>query len=176
MLPANAPRLAALGCALLCLATAGCDVKTSDRDLVYLDPPGAVEQLNQRGGMFEKKRHGAWMDPRPPAKYAEGHIKGAINVPLMEEMEVARARLAGYDLVVVYGEGFQDPVAKAATKKLMEVGFKKDSVFVMEGGLRAWQKDGYAVVTGSLPDGGEPKAAEAPKAPGGVEVPEQGAK
>jgi rhodanese-related sulfurtransferase len=174
---ANASRLAALACALLCTVPAGCDVKTSDRDLVYLDPPGAVEQLNLRGGLFEKQHHGVWMDARPAAAYAVGHIKGAVNVPLVEVLEAGPARLAGHDLVVVYGDTFQDPVAKAAAKKLLEAGFKKDCVFVMEGGLRAWQKDGYSLVTGSLPDGGDPKAEEKPKsAPGGVEVPEQGVK
>lgn len=177
MLRTKASLTAACGCSMLALLAAGCDVKTSDRDLVYLDPPGAVEQLNQRGGMFEKQRHGVMVDSRPVADYAKGHIKGAVNVPLVEITEAARASLAGHDLLVVYGDGFQDPVAKAAAKKLIEVGFKKDSVFVMEGGLRAWQKDGYALVTGTLPDGGDPKPVEKPKAgPGGVEVPEQGVK
>ena len=172
----SAARLAVLACAIVPFAMAGCDVKTSDRDLVYLDPPGAVEQLNQRGGMFEKQRHGVMVDSRPTADYAKGHIKGAVNVPLVEITEAARASLAGHDLLVVYGDGFQDPVAKAAAKKLIEVGFKKDSVFVMEGGLRAWQKDGYSLVSGTLPDGGDPKPVEKPKGPGGAEVPEQGAR
>jgi len=43
----------------------------------------------------------------------------------------------------------------------------------MEGGLRAWQKDGYALVTGSLPEGGEPKPVEKPNEEG-AELREQG--
>ena len=39
--------------ALLLASAAGCDVKTSDRDLILLDPPGAVDKLNARSGMFE---------------------------------------------------------------------------------------------------------------------------
>lgn len=157
------------------VALAGCDIKTSDRDLVFLSPPEATEKLHTRPGMFEKAVNGCWVDPRGEADYQKGHIKGAIHLPLVLITEAAGARLAGHNLFVVYGDGFQDPLAKAAAKKLLEAGFKKDTVFVLEGGLRAWQKDGYGLVTGSLPDGGEPaKATEKPKGDGGVEIPEQG--
>jgi rhodanese-related sulfurtransferase len=156
------------------LLALGCDVKTSDRDLVFVGPNEATEKLNARGTLFEKAASGCLVDPRSPADYAKGHIKGAINLPLVEIEQAARSRLAGHNLFIVYGDAFQDPLAKAAAKKLLECGIKKDAVFVMEGGLRAWQKDGYALVTGSLPEGGEPKPAEKPKAADGVEIPEQG--
>ena len=152
-------------------ALAGCDVKTSDRDLVMLDPPGAVGKLHEGGTLFERARRGCWVDPRSAAEYERGHVSGAINVPLVRMPEEAGARLAGHDLFIVYGNAFQDPIAKAGAKRLIELGFK--DVYVMEGGLRAWEKDGYKIVTGTLPEGGNP-APEATKAPGeGAEVPEQ---
>ena len=163
------PRLAAMTAALAGLA--GCDIKTSDRDLVMLDPPAAVGKLNEGGTLFERARRGCWVDPRTAAEYEQGHVTGAINLPLVRMPEEAGARLAGHDLFIVYGNAFQDPIAKAGAKRLIELGFK--DVYVMEGGLRAWEKDGYKVVTGSLPEGGNP-APEAPKAPSeGAEVPEQ---
>ena len=172
---AHRPFVRALALVSASVALAGCDVKTSDRDLVFLSPPEATERLHTRPGMFEKAINGCWVDPRGDADYQKGHIKGAINLPLPLITEAAGARLAGHNLFVVYGDGFQDPLAKAAAKKLLEVGFKKDTVFVLEGGLRAWQKDGYALVSGSLPDGGEPaKAALKPAGDDGVEIPEQG--
>ena len=177
MLPFPASALRAVRTALCTfpvLAALGCDVKTSDRDLVFVGPDEATEKLNARGTLFEKAASGCLVDPRSAADYAKGHIKGAISLPLVEIEQAAGARLAGHNLFIVYGDGFQDPLAKAAAKKLLEAGVKKDAVFVMEGGLRAWQKDGYALVTGSLPEGGEPKPAERPAAGDGVEVPEQG--
>ena len=65
--------------ALLLAGAAGCDVKTSDRDLILLDPPGAVDKLNARSGMFVKETVGCWVDPRSAEAYAKGHIAGAIN-------------------------------------------------------------------------------------------------
>ena len=161
--------------ALLLAGAAGCDVKTSDRDLILLDPPGAVDKLNARSGMFEKETVGCWVDPRGAEAYAKGHIAGAINVPLASMQETAAVKLAGHNLFVVYGDGFQDPLAKAGAKRLLEVGFKKGTVFVLEGGTRAWQKDGYTLVTGNAPAGGALPVKDAkPASTGGVEVPEQG--
>ena len=147
----------------------------SDRDLIPLDPPSAMDRMHARTGLFEKPTQGCWIDPRSAEAYAKGHVKGAINLPIVQIPEAAAVRLAPYNLFVVYGDGFQDPLAKAAAKKLLEAGFKKGTVFVMEGGLRAWEKDGYSLVTGTAPEGGDLPAAPAKAAgPGGFEVPEQG--
>ena len=166
-------RNSSLPLAAVLAAALGCDIKTSDRDLVFLGPDEATEKLHARGSLFEKAAAGCLVDPRTPEEYAKGHIKGAINLPLAVIEQDAASRLAGHNLFVVYGDAFQDPLAKAAAKKLLETGVKKDAVFVMEGGIRAWQKDGYALVTGSLPEGGEPRPADKPRSDG-VEVPEQG--
>ena len=103
-------------------------------------------------------------------------ISGAISAPLAEMTETAAARLAGHNLFVVYGDAFQDALAKAGAKRLLELGFK--NVYVLEGGIRAWQKDGYTLVTGTEPGGGSPPKKDAagikPAERGGVEVPEQG--
>jgi 3-mercaptopyruvate sulfurtransferase SseA len=86
--------------------------------------------------------------------------------------EEARVLLAGHDLFIVYGNTFQDPMAKAGAKRLLELGFKE--VFVMDGGTRAWEKDGYKLVTGTLPAGGNPppRKDDGPK-DDGAEVPEE---
>jgi hypothetical protein len=140
-------------------ALIGCDIKTSDRDLVFLDPPSAVEKMHPRTGMFEKAVVSCW-----------------VSAPLVDMTETAAARLAGHNLFVVYGDAFQDALAKAGAKRLLELGFK--NVYVLEGGIRAWQKDGYTLVTGTEPGGGTPPKKDAagikPAERGGVEVPEQG--
>ena len=178
MLPADRAHLMTSAAALLLLAAPGCDVKTSDSDLrnAFLDPPAANEKIHSKGGMFEAKLVPCWVDPRGKADYAKGHIAGAINVPLAEMQEAAAARLAGHNLLIVYGDSFQDPMAKAGAKRLIELGFKKDQVFILEGGTRAWQKEGYSLVTGAMPNGGDEPAKEkvTPTKDSGVEVPEKG--
>ncbi len=60
----------------------GCDRKTSDRDLVYVDPFQAVEALNKPASGFSKRVQGVFVDGRSPAEFAAGHIAGAINLPV----------------------------------------------------------------------------------------------
>ena len=169
--PMRPAATAGLAAAILALQP-GCDIKTSDRDLVMLDPQAAIDRFHERGSLLGKPTVACYVDPRSAAEYAEGHLPGAINVPLVRMPEEARALLAGHDLFIVYGNTFQDPMAKAGAKRLIELGFKE--VFVMDGGTRAWEKDGYKLVTGSLPAGGNPapRKDDAPK-DGGAEVPEE---
>ena len=171
--PSRSAAAAALAASILALPR-GCDIKTSDRDLVMLDPQAAIDRFHERGSLLSKATVACYVDPRSAAEYAEGHLPGAINVPLVRMPEEARALLAGHDLFIVYGSTFQDPMAKAGAKRLLELGFKE--VFVMDGGTRAWEKDGYKLVTGSLPAGGNPqprKEGAADPKDGGAEVPEE---
>jgi rhodanese-related sulfurtransferase len=135
------------------LALAGCETKTNDTMLELLEPPAAVDKMNTPGRFLEKAPKGVYVDPRSAKLYAEGHIPGAINVPLADLRETARERLAGYNLFVVYDTDYGDVVAKAASKSLMELGYK--DVYTLRGGLKAWQKEGYAVAKGATPAGGD---------------------
>ena len=56
---------------------AGCTRKTSDRDLVYLNPYEAIEKSNATPGLFEHERRTAWLDPRTPEQYAD-YLKSEI--------------------------------------------------------------------------------------------------
>lgn len=141
------------------LLAAGCDTATSDKDLVYLEPAAANAQLHQKARMFEHAIDGCYVDPRSPKEYEAGHIPGAILLPMAEMRDAAGERLAGHNMYVVYDTDYSDVMAKAGAKRLMELGFK--NVYTLRGGLKAWQKDGYSIVTGKSP-GGEAKAPEQP--------------
>ncbi len=143
-------RLLQLACGAAVLAAGtGCDPKTNDRDIVFIEPPMAVEKMNTPGRMFEKAARGAYVDPRSAKLYAEGHIANAIHLPLAEMAESANAKLAGYNVFIVYDTDYGDVMAKAASKRLIELGFSE--VYTLQGGLKAWQKDGYAVAKGAAP-------------------------
>ena len=136
------------GMAALCVL-AGCDPKTSDLDLVWVSPPKALDTLNTPGGLLSKPSRGVFVDPRSTKSYEEGHIPGAISLPFPAMTDTAASVLAGYDIFVVYDSDFSDVMAKAGSKRLLELGFK--NVYTLEGGLKAWRKEGYEVVTGSKP-------------------------
>ncbi|MBL9140795.1 MAG: rhodanese-like domain-containing protein [Phycisphaerae bacterium] len=128
---------------------AGCDPSTDDRSVVWITPPDAINKLNTPGGVFKRETRGIWVDPRSPKAYEEGHIPGAISLPLPEMRDAAPAALAGYNLILVYDSDFSDVMAKAGAKRLIELGFTE--VYALQGGLRSWKKDGYEVVTGPNP-------------------------
>lgn len=123
---------------ILLLAAAGCQTgKTSDKVLVYIDPPDARSAL--RGP-------GAWVDPRPRREYETGHIPGAIHLPFASVGE-GHIRLTGQEPIIVYGDDYNDAIAVAMSKRLIELGH--EDVRTLRGGLRAWQAAGGEVVTGA---------------------------
>jgi rhodanese-related sulfurtransferase len=144
----------ALTVAFLALLAAGCTRKTSDRDVQFLTPAQALAHSGEDPGLFGKARKPVWIDPRTPDKYAECHIAGAISLPFQRMTAEAPVLLRGYDMFFVYGSAWDDTIAKAASKRLMELGF--DDVYTLEGGLEAWKRDGHEVI---------PPVSEAPPAP-----------
>ena len=141
--------------ACIVLSVAGCDRKTSDKDLVFVDPYRAVEVMNQQGSIFEKPKSAAFVDPRPRIDYVREHIPGAINLPFEDMTLEAKTYLGKYEILVVYDTDYDDIICRAASKRLMELGF--DTVYSLEGGLKAWKKAGNDVDTG-LPADSPPLA------------------
>ena len=125
---------------------AGCTRKTSDRDLQFVTPIEALERINETPGLLGKTVESAWVDPRPTQQYAEGHVPGAISLPFPRMTAEAEVVLKGYGRFVVYDTGPDNTIAKAASKRLMELGF--DEVYTLEGGLDAWKRAGNEVQTG----------------------------
>jgi rhodanese-related sulfurtransferase len=146
---------ALLGLVVAALLT-GCTKSYNDSDIVWLPPSEAVAKLNSPGGIFQRTTRGVFIDPRSPAAYAEGHIPDAVNLPLPDMEENAPGVLAGYDLFVVYDSDFTDVMARAGSKRLMELGYSP--VYTVAGGLRTWKKDGYQVATGTSPGLSAPPA------------------
>lgn len=127
----------------------GCATKTSDRDLRPVTAAeGVALAAGKPGGAFKDATKGIWVDPRRAETYAEGHIPGAISLPFGSgDFEgMARERLRGFDPILVYGDDYQDILANAASKRLIEIGFK--NVYTLRGGIQQWIADGYDVESG----------------------------
>ena len=79
------------------------------------------------------------IDVRSPVKYREGHIAGAVNIPL--ESKTFDLRLSAFDredeIVFYCGTGLK--TVKAA-ETAQDQGFEK--IYVLDGGIKAWQKAG----------------------------------
>ena len=137
--------LAGLG---LALAT-GCQSKpkTSDSDIDYVGTAEAMELM--RGGKkvlgMGGDNVGAWVDPRSTRDYELGHIPKALSLPFSRVAQ-EYTMLDDYDFVIVYGDEYNDPFAKAMCKRLIELGI--ESVYVLDGGMQAWVSTGNSVDMG----------------------------
>jgi 3-mercaptopyruvate sulfurtransferase SseA len=123
------------------------DRKISDRNLVLIDSTEAMDVVEGRKRLLglAGASQGTWVDPRSERAYREGHIPGAISLPF-KNVTTDRRQLEGYDVLVVYGDDYKDPIAEAMSKRLMELGFK--DVRTLRGGLRAWTDAGNELETG----------------------------
>jgi 3-mercaptopyruvate sulfurtransferase SseA len=136
----------ALALLLMVPLQSACDRKTSDRDLIYVTAYDALRTMNEPTGVFGRRTRSVFCDPRSRELYATKHIAGAISLPF-EDMTLEAKGVLGEDTaVVVYDTDYNDVLAKAASKRLLELGF--DRVFTLEGGLKAWEKAGNDVATG----------------------------
>jgi hypothetical protein len=139
------PAVAALVALLMLVPGIACTRSTSDRDLVYRRPNELVEMANTPSGAFGSGGlpKVLWLDPRVEKDFNEGHIPQATNIPFPEIERTHEATCRGFAMFFVYDSDFDDVMAKAAAKRLLELGY--DNVYCMRGGLKAWKSDGYPV-------------------------------
>lgn len=89
------------------------------------------------------------LDVRTPAEFGEGHIAGAVNLPVQEigaRLKTIASQLTGHqdaNVVVVCRSSAR---AHTAARSLRQAGLKR--VLVMGGGMLAWQGRGFPVERG----------------------------
>jgi len=127
------------------VAGTGCSKTYSDRDVHWLSINDAKEFVaDQHGSWFDASKANAWIDPRDEVYYRVGHIPGAINVQLSDPD--AMARLESFGALVVYGEGYEAPLADAMIKALLKEGVKE--VRGLKLGYEGWVEGGGTVQKG----------------------------
>jgi rhodanese-related sulfurtransferase len=133
----------------LALAT-GCSNKVDDRDVQFVDTTSsAMEVMTKPRGALGLKGppKSVWLDPRTEAAFAAGHIPDAVNLPFARLEAEHAIVLKDVELIVVYDAAFDDTLPKAVAKRLLTLGYK--DVYVLRGGLRAWERDGNRVAKGA---------------------------
>jgi rhodanese-related sulfurtransferase len=92
--------------------------------------------------MMQSSSNVSIVDVRTPEEYVQGHLKGAINIPLSD----LPLRIGGLEQnrpILVYCQtGYRSAQASSI---LVKAGFAK--VYNLEGGIIAWINSGYPTVT-----------------------------
>ena len=73
--------------------------------------------------------------------YKEGHIPGAINIPVDNLKDEAPKQLKKTDKIVVYCASYQCHASTNAAKILLEMGYK--NVMDFKGGKKTWVDQGF---------------------------------
>ena len=84
------------------------------------------------------------VDPRPTWSYRKGHIPQATNIPF-GQLNHQMWQLDDASVIIIAGETYNDAVALAMSKTLIEHGFK--DVRTLRGGLTGWEEAGKSIST-----------------------------
>lgn len=92
------------------------------------------------------------LDARSAASFRDGHIAGALPVPLEEAKRHPSsplpARVGKDSTIIAYCNGFSCHDSMELGKILMRAGYS--SVYVYEGGFPEWRDAGYATAAGGI--------------------------
>ncbi|MBN2466970.1 MAG: cyclic nucleotide-binding domain-containing protein [Deltaproteobacteria bacterium] len=110
----------------------------AEEPISSMSPSLALKSRNETGALF--------VDARPADFYGQKHIEGAVNIPLelfdimymMELHEMDKSRN-----IIVYGRTISSLYDERVARRLMLRGHR--DVFILAGGVSAWQKKGYPV-------------------------------
>jgi rhodanese-related sulfurtransferase len=113
---------------------------------------GSESRLAQKGARmmdleevrFYLEQPGTLMvDARSPEEFALGHIPGSLNLPA-DEYEAAypkvAAKLKAAKLLIVYCSGGSCGTSEEVALKLLEGGYKENSVAIFADGLPGWMR------------------------------------
>lgn len=133
--------------AVTAFAALACTKQISDRDIQLVDLTDARDLVEGRARLFglAGTASGAFVDPRGGRSYRQGHIPDAVHLPF-QDISTRSDILKKYDVLVVYGDGYDDELARGMSKRLMELGFK--DVRTLRGGLKAWTAAGFELAEG----------------------------
>lgn len=125
-------RFFSCGCLLLSLVLmVGCGGwGISDRSIVVLSHDQMVKAMTSPRTVI--------VDVRTPGAYRQGHLPGAVNIPL-PELHAADPRLENAKKVIVYAAGGSDVLAAAGVKKLLAENMDQEKVSEYRGGVALWR-------------------------------------
>ena len=134
---ARANQLLSLALVALTLAIIVNEVLSRFRGYKGVAPAGVTALVNREDALV--------VDLRPIADFDKGHIPGAKNVQ-MSQFDPENKRLAAAKALPVVLVCKSGQSSGGAAKRLRKAGF--DRVFVLDGGIQAWQQADLPLVKG----------------------------
>jgi rhodanese-related sulfurtransferase len=136
------PILAGLICT--CAALTGCrTISENQVDDRRIAPERAWEMIDRNPSRF------LVLDARTPEAFQEGRIPGARRMELAEfDPQDPDPAFKAYRGVIIYGDDPRYGRANALTKRFLEADIR---VFMIDGGMMAWQSKGLPVEKGDRP-------------------------
>lgn len=106
------------------------------------EAPYASLPMSEAAPLLVVPAHPLLLDVREPDEYAQGHVPGALNVPLSQVADWAEREPRDQPLFVICHSGRR---SLKATRQLAGLGFTR--VTNVEGGFQAWRARGLAIET-----------------------------
>jgi rhodanese-related sulfurtransferase len=133
----------------------GCEgIKTSDQDVQLLKESEMEAAISDPASTI--------VDVRKPDKFAKGHLPNAVNIYL-PDIKASDPRLAATKRIIVYANGWTDPLGTAAVKRMLALGYQ--NVWEYKGGFELWKESGHQVITSTAGSDGRPETGDKPKEP-----------
>ena len=87
-----------------------------------------------------------WVEALPRKAFDEGHIPGAVNIPMEHVAENAEKHLDNEDTVVVYCQNYACKASGVVAGKLLKLGYEDTVDFAA--GKDGWTDAGFELETG----------------------------
>ncbi len=107
--------------------------------------PLGLQQVKE----LHDRSEATFVDARDRAAFADGHIKGAVSLPIGEadaDLARFRDRVPLTATLVVYCNGYSCHDSRTLADRLIGAGWRQ--VYVFEGGYPEWRDAGYPVARG----------------------------
>lgn len=122
-------------------------------------PRITAQEVQQR---MKEKGDVIIVDTDDSVTYGAEHIKGAVNIYYDPTQDVTNEdqtlqALPGDKLIVFYCNCPHEEDSAPVVKEMWELGYARDKVKALEGGLTRWEQLGYPLVGTDLPKGNQEK-------------------
>lgn len=122
------------------LGLAGCRTEVDESDIKFMTSGELRQMIEVRDS--GKPNHLFLIDPRSEREFGSGHIKGASHITLdrvVGEKSPRNPPFDRYDTIVVYGNDPASAPARGMAKRIMSLGYKKNT-WMYGGGMKEWSE------------------------------------
>ena len=113
----------------------------TEKRLRHLEPMVAEINVQELKSKIDSGEIFKLVEVSNPEHFQQGHIKGAINIPLNSLELTAVQQFRKFQQIVVYSQDANSSVGAVAARLLQKSGFA--NVLALKGGKEAWKNAGF---------------------------------